>query len=97
MRVPGVVFASRDLLPDVAGDRSLEQVVNVATLPGIVGASFAMPEAAARLDAADPRSDQTSTRNRQRTPVAWESTTSSDRETAFGAEPVGVIARRSAR
>jgi tRNA-splicing ligase RtcB len=44
MRVPGVVFASRDLLPDVAADRSLEQVVNVATLPGIVGASFAMPD-----------------------------------------------------
>jgi tRNA-splicing ligase RtcB len=44
MRVPGIVFASRDLLPDVVADRSLEQVVNVATLPGIVGASFAMPD-----------------------------------------------------
>jgi tRNA-splicing ligase RtcB len=44
MRVPGVVFASRELLPQVAGDRSLEQVVNVATLPGIVTASFAMPD-----------------------------------------------------
>jgi tRNA-splicing ligase RtcB len=44
MRVPGIVFASRALLPDVAADRSLEQVVNVATLPGIVGASFAMPD-----------------------------------------------------
>ncbi|HET6951709.1 MAG TPA: RtcB family protein [Acidimicrobiales bacterium] len=44
MRVPGIVFASRDLLPDVAADRSLDQVVNVATLPGIVGASFAMPD-----------------------------------------------------
>lgn len=44
MRVPGIVFASSDLLPDVVGDRALEQVVNVATLPGIVGASYAMPD-----------------------------------------------------
>jgi tRNA-splicing ligase RtcB len=44
MRVPGIVFASRALLPDVEGDRSLEQVVNVATLPGIVEASYAMPD-----------------------------------------------------
>jgi tRNA-splicing ligase RtcB len=44
MRVPGIVYASRNLLPDVAADRSLEQVVNVATLPGIVEASFAMPD-----------------------------------------------------
>jgi tRNA-splicing ligase RtcB len=44
MHVPGIVFASRSLLPDVASDRSLMQVVNVATLPGIVGASYAMPD-----------------------------------------------------
>jgi len=44
MRVPGVVFASEKLLPDVLNDRSLEQVVNVATLPGIVDASYAMPD-----------------------------------------------------
>ncbi|MGH3328975.1 MAG: RtcB family protein [Streptomycetales bacterium] len=44
MRVPGVVFASRSLLPDARGDRSLEQVANVATLPGIVVASYAMPD-----------------------------------------------------
>lgn len=42
--MPGIVFASRALLPDVAADRSLDQVVDVATLPGIVGASFAMPD-----------------------------------------------------
>ncbi|MFJ9586499.1 RtcB family protein [Streptomyces acidicola] len=42
MRVPGVVFASRDLLGDA--EQSLKQVVNVATLPGIVGASYAMPD-----------------------------------------------------
>ncbi|MBA4863344.1 RtcB family protein [Streptomyces sp. PSKA54] len=44
MRVPGVVFATRDLLPQAAGDKALEQVANVATLPGIVRASFAMPD-----------------------------------------------------
>ena len=44
MRVPGVVFASEPLLPADPGDRSLEQVANVATLPGIVTASFAMPD-----------------------------------------------------
>src|SRR2546421_5558364 len=43
-RVPGVVYATRALLPDLAGDRSLEQVVNVAALPGIVEASYAMPD-----------------------------------------------------
>ncbi|TVL88616.1 RtcB family protein [Streptomyces sp. SAJ15] len=44
MRVPGVVFATRELLPQAAGDKALEQVANVATLPGIVRASFAMPD-----------------------------------------------------
>ncbi|WP_431045983.1 RtcB family protein [Streptomyces sp. P1-3] len=44
MRVPGVVFGSKDLLPQIAGDQALEQVANVATLPGIVRASFAMPD-----------------------------------------------------
>ncbi len=44
MRVPGVVFASRQLLEQAALDGALEQVVNVAYLPGIVGASLAMPD-----------------------------------------------------
>jgi tRNA-splicing ligase RtcB (3'-phosphate/5'-hydroxy nucleic acid ligase) len=44
MRVPGVIFASRALLPEANGDQSVEQVANVATLPGIVGASYAMPD-----------------------------------------------------
>ncbi len=44
MRVPGVVFASEALLPAAVGDRSLQQVENVATLPGIVRASYAMPD-----------------------------------------------------
>ncbi|MGJ5749617.1 tRNA-splicing ligase RtcB [Streptomyces puniciscabiei] len=42
MRVPGIVFASRQLLRDA--EQSLEQVVHVATLPGIVAASYAMPD-----------------------------------------------------
>ncbi|MFF8288841.1 RtcB family protein [Streptomyces sp. NPDC016309] len=42
MRVPGVVFASRSLLRDA--EKSLEQVANVATLPGVVSASYAMPD-----------------------------------------------------
>ncbi|MBO0808815.1 MAG: RtcB family protein, partial [Actinobacteria bacterium] len=44
MRAPGVVFATRALIGDTAADRSLEQVANVATLPGIVTASYAMPD-----------------------------------------------------
>jgi tRNA-splicing ligase RtcB (3'-phosphate/5'-hydroxy nucleic acid ligase) len=44
MRVPGVVFATRELLPDPSADHALEQVANVATLPGIVEASYAMPD-----------------------------------------------------
>jgi tRNA-splicing ligase RtcB (3'-phosphate/5'-hydroxy nucleic acid ligase) len=44
MRVPGIVYASRELVSELAADRSLEQVANVATLPGIVAASYAMPD-----------------------------------------------------
>ncbi len=44
MRVPGRVFASDKLLPDIKEDNALQQVANVATLPGIVGHSFAMPD-----------------------------------------------------
>jgi tRNA-splicing ligase RtcB (3'-phosphate/5'-hydroxy nucleic acid ligase) len=44
MRVPGIVYVSHELLPEPEHDKSLEQVVDVATLPGIVVASFAMPD-----------------------------------------------------
>jgi len=44
MRVPGEVYATRELLPDLTQDQALQQVVNVATLPGIVTASYAMPD-----------------------------------------------------
>lgn len=43
MRVPGLVFADEGLLPDDDGG-TINQVANVATLPGIVRASFAMPD-----------------------------------------------------
>ena len=44
MRVPGRVFASDALLPHMREDNALQQVANVATLPGIVGRSLAMPD-----------------------------------------------------
>jgi len=44
MRVPARLFASREILDAVGDDRSLEQLENVATLPGIVDAAMAMPD-----------------------------------------------------
>jgi tRNA-splicing ligase RtcB (3'-phosphate/5'-hydroxy nucleic acid ligase) len=44
MRVPARVFADRELVEAIAGDLSLWQLENVATLPGIVGAAIAMPD-----------------------------------------------------
>ena len=44
MRTRGLVFCSREMLPSIQEDQSLQQVANVATLPGIVGASLAMPD-----------------------------------------------------
>jgi tRNA-splicing ligase RtcB (3'-phosphate/5'-hydroxy nucleic acid ligase) len=44
MRVPARIFADDELLAAIADDRSLEQLQNVATLPGIVDAALAMPD-----------------------------------------------------
>jgi tRNA-splicing ligase RtcB len=44
MRVPSVIFATAELLRAM-DDKVLEQVTNVASLPGIVKAAFAMPDA----------------------------------------------------
>jgi tRNA-splicing ligase RtcB (3'-phosphate/5'-hydroxy nucleic acid ligase) len=44
MLVPGRVFADDEMLAKARDDRALEQVANVATLPGIVRASYAMPD-----------------------------------------------------
>jgi len=44
MRVPAVLFGSAELVGDM-DDKVREQLVNVASLPGIVGAAYAMPDA----------------------------------------------------
>ena len=44
MLVPGRVYASARLMEEIRGDQSLQQVKNVAELPGIVGWSLAMPD-----------------------------------------------------
>jgi len=44
MRVPARIFLSEEMLDDVIGDRSLEQIINVATLPGIAKYAIAMPD-----------------------------------------------------
>jgi len=44
MRVPVRIFATRRLLEAVANDKSLEQAVNSATLPGLVGRVLVMPD-----------------------------------------------------
>lgn len=44
MRVPGRVYSTREMLEQIVQDQALDQVANVATLPGIVGASLAMPD-----------------------------------------------------
>jgi tRNA-splicing ligase RtcB len=44
MRVDGIVYAGEALIDDIRGDASLEQVANVAHLPGILDASIAMPD-----------------------------------------------------
>lgn len=44
MRVPGLIIATETLIRDIEIDRPLEQVRNVAHLPGIVGYSIAMPD-----------------------------------------------------
>lgn len=45
MKVPGVVFASEKLFEKIKNDKTIEQVRNVAMLPGIVEKSIAMPDA----------------------------------------------------
>ena len=44
MHVPGVIFGDRERLLEM-DDKVYEQLRNVATLPGIVGAAYAMPDA----------------------------------------------------
>ena len=44
MRVPVRLFATRRMLEAAMGDKSLEQAVNAATLPGLVGQVLVMPD-----------------------------------------------------
>src|SRR4030042_1487924 len=44
MRVPGLIYADEEMVEAIREEQALEQVVNVAFLPGIVGYSLAMPD-----------------------------------------------------
>lgn len=44
MRVPGEIIASPKMIPRIINDKTPQQVANVATLPGILKASMAMPD-----------------------------------------------------
>jgi tRNA-splicing ligase RtcB len=44
MRVDGIVYANARMMAALRGEGSLQQVCNVAHLPGIIGASLAMPD-----------------------------------------------------
>lgn len=44
MRVDGLIFADESLMKDIRGDQAVQQVANVAQLPGIVGRSIGMPD-----------------------------------------------------
>lgn len=44
MRVDGLILADDRLMEDIRGDQAVEQVANVAQLPGIVGRSIGMPD-----------------------------------------------------
>lgn len=44
MRVPGLIYASQEMLESIRDEQTAEQVANVAFLPGIVGFSLAMPD-----------------------------------------------------
>jgi tRNA-splicing ligase RtcB len=44
MRVPARFYSDSKLLEGILGDRSLEQLVNTATLPGVIKHALAMPD-----------------------------------------------------
>ena len=44
MRVPARVYADEELLDAALGDNSVVQLVNTATLPGVIGHAIAMPD-----------------------------------------------------
>ncbi len=44
MRVPGIIFADEQLLKHAVDENTIDQVIHVASLPGILKASYAMPD-----------------------------------------------------
>ena len=44
MKTDGLVYSDEKMIKDIQKDQSLLQVANVATLPGIIGKSMAMPD-----------------------------------------------------
>src|SRR5512138_27287 len=44
MRVPVRLFATREMLKQIKDDKSLDQAINTATLPGLVGHVIVMPD-----------------------------------------------------
>ena len=44
MRVPARIYADEEIVSDALEDRSIEQLINTATLPGIVKYALAMPD-----------------------------------------------------
>jgi len=45
MRIEGLIIADETLMAQISRDQTIEQVANVASLPGLVGRSLAMPDA----------------------------------------------------
>jgi tRNA-splicing ligase RtcB len=45
MRIDGLVYADKSMISQIEKDQTIDQVANVATLPGMVGHSLAMPDA----------------------------------------------------
>ncbi|MFH0988885.1 MAG: RtcB family protein [bacterium] len=45
MKIEGLIYADAELIKAIEKDQTLMQVANVATLPGLVGRSLAMPDA----------------------------------------------------
>lgn len=45
MTVEGLIYANEELIRQIEKDQTMMQVANVATLPGLVGRSLAMPDA----------------------------------------------------
>src|SRR5207344_1400618 len=41
----GLIYANERLIRQIEKDQTMEQIANVATLPGLVGKSLAMPDA----------------------------------------------------